>query len=451
MPNHTIGSNIALLGYMKRVFTILGLWIGIISVAVATSDVTGVVLDAESGEPLTYATLALSNGAYGVITDEDGTYRLEINDLEMSDTVIISYVGYTSRVRTIAQLQEDGSCQLFPYGLTIDEVVITPLDVEEILRKSYDKFYNNHVHRDMATYGYYREQLFEGDACVRYGEAVFSTRFYEEKGEDMAAMEPYLARSIDDSTFLKKLNGLFNKRRMLIPIGMDGYVENNTVNGFKVDQYYEWVGEFFFGDGKNGFDIEYTLQESTDLFGRENYYIIFDVSKKRADVARGKLLIDKETHGIAAFEIKLNEQENLVRILIPTRFRLLMKIFGYGIDIDGFEAKLYNRYDNGKWFIGRGLQVLQGGIAKRGEWIRGKVHNEFHAFYSSVYQEQDKERKFEDLRTYDFGNDFWEGFSYSPMQPKQKAYIRQIQANNKRFEGEVLSERVKRKLAAKKE
>ena len=407
------------------------------------------VKDKSTDQILAYATISISNGKHGVISDESGAFRLEMEDPGVEDTITISYVGYKTLRITAKDIMDNGLCLLEPYIFNIEEVVVRPFHAEDILRKAYDDFYKNHVHMDMATYGYYREQIFDEGQCVRFGEAVFATRFYEKNGKEMAALEPYLARSLDDSTFLKKLNDIFNSKRVVIPVGIDAYLDNNMISGFNVDQYYEFIGEFFFGDSRNGFNVDYSLKENYIQEGRESYFISFNIHKKKTHVATGHVLIDRETYGLAAFEIQFREQENLTKIILPPKIRFILKLLGYGVNIGDFEAKLYNRYDDGKWFIGRGIQIIQGGIAKRKNWINGKIVNEFHAYYSKGYEKPVETIDFEDVRVNDFATTYWEGFQYSPIQPLQERYIEEIIDRNGSFSGEVLSKKAKQKLAAK--
>jgi hypothetical protein len=420
-----------------------------IDLCIAADEVEGIVLDRSTGEALAYATIVVADGQYGVISDESGTFRLEIRNAGSRDTIVISYMGYQTLRLTAKDILKNKVCYLDPYIFNIEEVIITPLDAELILRKAYDDFYKNHVHRNMATYGYFREQIFDEDQCVRFGEAVFSTRFYEKNGHDMAALEPYKARSIEDSTFLKKLNDIFNSKKMVIPVGLDAYQDNDMISSFKVDKYYEFVGDFFFGDSRTGFNIDYKLRDNYIQDGRESYFISFEIHKKKVHVATGQILIDRETYGVAAFEIQFREQENLTKIILPPKIRLILKLLGYGVRIGDYEAKLYNHYEDGKWFIGRGVQVIQGGIAKRREWINGKIVHEFHAYYSAGYQKPEKPIEFADVRVNDFSTSFWENYQYSPIQPLQELYIQQIIDRNGTFSGEVLSKKVRDKIAAK--
>ena len=54
---------------------------------------TGTVVDAENGEPLPGVNILLKGTNRGTSTNVDGEFELEVESL--SDTLIVSYVGYT--------------------------------------------------------------------------------------------------------------------------------------------------------------------------------------------------------------------------------------------------------------------------------------------------------------------------------------------------------------------
>lgn len=418
--------------------------------ALKAQEITGVVKDKSTAEALPYATIALQNKSIGVITDEYGNFRLELKNVHPKDTLIISYLGYDALKRSIADVQKNGECLLAPYAFEIAEVQISPADIEAILQKTYDSFYKNHVHKDLNTKGYYREQFFEGNQCVRFGELVFDSKTYEKEGKSYSTLVPQLSRSVEDSVFLKKFNGIFNSRRMLIPFGIDNYFDNGIAESLKIEDFHKFMGNFFFDKQKDGFKVEYNLRDNYIRKGRENYFIKFDVAKKGKNVAAGHFLIDRATYGIAAFEVELNEEENLTRLLIPARFRLIMKIFGFSAEIKGYNAQINNNFEDGKWLVDNGLQVLKGGFAKRGQWFRGKVVNEFHSYYSKDLKYAKATKDFKDVRTNDFASTFWKNYPYAAIQPRQQAHIERIITSNIGFSGEVLNEKVQKKVAKKK-
>jgi hypothetical protein len=429
---------------------ILFFYVQFISLVVfAGTPIVGVVLDESNDKPLSYATVSFVNGQYGIITDESGAFRIEVDKISDQDTLQISYVGYQTLRKTTADLKKDGTCRLAPMLFEINEVEVKPLMAEDILRLAYDKFYPNHIHKDVAVNGYYREQFFEGQECVRFGESVFATKTYQVKEKDMVSVVPYLARSIEDSAFLRKFNYIFNVRKQVIPMGIDEYYKNGMVENYKIDKYYKFLGQVFFDGGKDGFKIEYQRTENHALNGRENYYIRFEVHKKKYHIASGHFLIDQENHGIAAFEVHFIEQEDLTKRILSPKIRLIMKLLGYGAEIKGFEAKIYNRFVDGKWYIGNGVAITQGGIAKGGDWVRGKAIIEFYAFYTEKVAKVEKKTAMKDVRTYDFNPAFWKSHPHLPIQPKHQEYIDKIIAKNASFSGEVNTKMVQLKIAKK--
>jgi TonB-linked SusC/RagA family outer membrane protein len=62
--------------------------------------VTGQITD-EKGEPLVGASVVLEGTSKGALTDEKGSFRLDLNDSEKNGKLIVSYVGYEKQVITI--------------------------------------------------------------------------------------------------------------------------------------------------------------------------------------------------------------------------------------------------------------------------------------------------------------------------------------------------------------
>ena len=74
-------------------------------------NVSGVVKDAKTGEPLSGATIAIQGTSTGTMTDLNGNYSLTVDP---QSTLVVSYIGYESRTITVngrsvvnVSLQED--------------------------------------------------------------------------------------------------------------------------------------------------------------------------------------------------------------------------------------------------------------------------------------------------------------------------------------------------------
>ncbi len=117
-------------------------------------QITGIVLDRVSHEPLGRANVTLNPGDYGVATEEDGTF--EVSGLESGRyDVTVSYVGYEERTIPKVQL-ENGDAQYFliyltPAVVVMEEVMVTgkrgraltwelPVSAEVVSKKDMERY-----------------------------------------------------------------------------------------------------------------------------------------------------------------------------------------------------------------------------------------------------------------------------------------------------------------------
>ncbi len=89
--------------------------------------IQGLVLDAESKEPLPGASVRLLKSGQGTVSRLDGSFSLSIQTdaLAQDDIVIITYVGYQEKEIPLAELEKSGaSIELTPGTLTLKEIQI---------------------------------------------------------------------------------------------------------------------------------------------------------------------------------------------------------------------------------------------------------------------------------------------------------------------------------------
>lgn len=86
----------------------------------AQQMVKGKVVDANTGTPLSGATIAFSGS--GTTTDKDGAFSIECGK---AHRITVSYIGYENFVKTIRNCDEELLIELKPTGSSLDEVEIT--------------------------------------------------------------------------------------------------------------------------------------------------------------------------------------------------------------------------------------------------------------------------------------------------------------------------------------
>lgn len=106
--------------YLTKTFLLLIFAIGMVNFASAQRTITGMITDADSGDPLIGANVLVVGTTSGTVTDIDGSYSLSVPD---GGTVIeISYTGYSSQRITL------GASNVVDVALSagelLDEVVV---------------------------------------------------------------------------------------------------------------------------------------------------------------------------------------------------------------------------------------------------------------------------------------------------------------------------------------
>ncbi|MDZ7755658.1 DUF5686 and carboxypeptidase-like regulatory domain-containing protein [Rhodohalobacter sp.] len=93
----------------------------------AQFEITGTVLDDETGEPLPAATIVIENSLKGTITNPEGHFSISVAELPI--TLLISYIGYERSSITIEDIQPAGiTVRLKPSVTELEELVVTDRD-----------------------------------------------------------------------------------------------------------------------------------------------------------------------------------------------------------------------------------------------------------------------------------------------------------------------------------
>lgn len=94
--------------------------------------ISGIITDAETGEPLIGATVQVKGTTIGTVTNANGSFSFEVPD--NTETLMISYLGYSTK--EISLNSQTVVNILLNKNLTeLDEVVVTALDMSDSKRK----------------------------------------------------------------------------------------------------------------------------------------------------------------------------------------------------------------------------------------------------------------------------------------------------------------------------
>ncbi len=123
---------------MKIGFWILGILLTIQSTAQEHFTITGKIIDVETKEPLSFATISIQNTAKGVVANEEGQFDLIVS---LKDSIMISVLGYDPLTEKVEHIAKSGQTifGLNARPVLLDEVIVSEenkkLSGEEILKQ----------------------------------------------------------------------------------------------------------------------------------------------------------------------------------------------------------------------------------------------------------------------------------------------------------------------------
>jgi len=128
---------------MRTLLTLLSLTF--LCTCVSAQTISGRITDAETGEPLPFASIYVPRTKSGAASNADGYFQV---DLGGGNKVVFSYLGYQTQVKTIS----GGNADVQLVSETLD------LETVEIISGGEDKSYAV-IRRAIAKADYHRNQL----------------------------------------------------------------------------------------------------------------------------------------------------------------------------------------------------------------------------------------------------------------------------------------------------
>lgn len=255
--------------------------------------IRGKVVDAETGEPLIFASVSVKESNVGIITNIDGEFALKIFDTNVSKNLEISFLGFKNKSIPISDLREDGyknviSLETAP--IPIKEIIVKPLDPVSIVEKAIGNIGKNYESSPNLMTAFYRETIRKNRTYVSIGEAVveiFKAPYNSDVRFDGARI--YKGRKSADvekmDTILFKLQGGATSVLQLD-------IAKNTEAILTVDamEYYD-----------------YTLSSVIEIDDKPHYVIDF-IQKPYVDIPlfMGSLFIEMDTYAITEAEFGFN-------------------------------------------------------------------------------------------------------------------------------------------------
>ncbi|MFT5640870.1 MAG: hypothetical protein ACI9A7_000968 [Cyclobacteriaceae bacterium] len=171
--------------------------------------ITGSVTDAETNDPLPFATVGINNSAFGTVSNGDGFFELSLPEKYQQSSLKCSYLGYKSTVVPPNKLGKSMTIRLERSTIELAGVIVRPLAPEDYIKRAVKKFPENYTTDPFSSTAYYREKFTENGNFLGMSEGYFKS--YSPNYQDTVKNQYQLLlhRKVDD---ISEVAFLKNKR-----------------------------------------------------------------------------------------------------------------------------------------------------------------------------------------------------------------------------------------------
>ncbi len=318
-------------------------------------EYSGIILDEQSKNPLVFASITIKGSNISTVTNNDGEFLLKVPSNMLTNSIIISFLGYQSKEVSIASLsKKNNKITLAASIIQLPEInVKLPKSASELVWQTLRKKGVNNLNEQALMTAFYRETIKKRRKNVSLAEAIVTVYKQPYTSLKRDKIKLYKARKSTDYT---KLDTLALK------------LQGGPFNALYIDlmKYPEYI---FTEDMLKLY--QFSFAPSTTVKERPVYVVNF---KQRDDVGEplyyGKLFIDSESLALTSAIYNLNvKNQELVSDLFVKRKPKDVKVYptkaAYRVDY---------REKNGKWYYGYSNVQLTFKIDKKRKW--------FNSYYS---------------------------------------------------------------------
>ena len=269
---------------------------------------TGTLLDKETGMPIASASVGVRRTSVGIITNQEGEFRLSLPDSLQNDSVVFSHIGYVSQTLEVSVLAgRHHILSLEPKVVPLQEVVVQWVDPYKLLKEMGRQREQNYSHSPVYLTTFYREGVLLKNKVQNLTEAVF-------KVYKIASHSP-----VSDQAKLLKMSRLSNveaKDSLLVKVksGIQACIQMDIIKD---------MPEFLTPSVEKGI-YDYTSEGVTFLEDRFVNVVHFEQKKGISEpLFCGELFLDSETSALlqARLEVHPVYVKNAAGMFVERRTR----------------------------------------------------------------------------------------------------------------------------------
>lgn len=300
----------------------------------------GKVTDSQTNVPLVFASVGLEGTNISTVTNTEGDFLLKIPENTSSGNVLVSFLGYRTKIIPLNQMRADkNKIALDVYVTQLAEVDITiPRSAENLVRETLRRKGQNYFSDPTLMTAFYRETIKKRRRNVSLSEAVvniYKTPYTSSKRD---AVQLYKARK---STDYSRLDTVALK------------LQGGPFNALFVDimKYPEYI---FASDRIE--DYRFTFDRSTRIKDKLIFVVNFEQRPEVTEpLYKGKLYIDAENKILtsAIYSLNITNRAMASRMFVrrkPKNASVYPNQVAYRVDY---------REKNGRWYYGYSNVLLE--------------------------------------------------------------------------------------------
>ena len=320
--------------------------------------IQGRLLDSVSKAPVVFANILLEGSSKGVISNEDGSFRIPMEFKSEYKGIIVSSLGYESVSVAMDALSEDrlNTIYLIPRTIALQETTVVGYTnrslAKRIVRKAIRAIPRNFSKDPFSLVGYYRDYQQDKGAYLNLNESIVEVRDEGFRKSDAKTTKYQIYRLVKNEDFprdtISSMSYDYESQNKVIAQGfLPSYNGNelvilrvhDAVRNYDIDSY------SFVNNLRTDFVHNHDFQMGSDVYldGEWLYSILFDTKKEDVG-AKGRLIISKKDYAIYGLDYAAYQLEKERKGESPLGDDPSQLIFHIQSEYRPYQGKMYLNY-----------------------------------------------------------------------------------------------------------
>lgn len=295
-------------------------------------QISGRVIDKILKTPIEFANILIEGELFGVISNANGNFILNIPEKFKDRRIVVSCLGYKTDTICLKDFKNNYIIELESEPIILEEVVVKPINPVDVIRTALEKIPENYATYPVILNSYYREMIKVDTAFVKYSDAACRIFYcsYEIPYDDVKARKLFF--KAEDTSFFQGSfpfpQAKFNVPHQNDAVSIIEVRKSNNLEHFNNKwDFEENMKKFDIGGGplqvtaadllkrnEEFLDINnlnfysFKLKGEISYNNKSTYVILFyPKTEKKQSIWEGTLYIDKLSYAIIKIDFKISK------------------------------------------------------------------------------------------------------------------------------------------------